>query len=205
MNNIINIAGEQLLVSVLLYVIYKLSFEKETLFIQNRIYLLGSVIIILTVPFLSFELIPNYVYLDQQPMSSVPVSVSKPVTNRVGIAPIQAQVNYPLLILQSVYVLGFLMMLFRLGSQLVTVYRLHKRSRHLVLDNIPFCINQHIEAPFSFFNRIYSSDSKLPTEVIEHEKVHIAQHHTIDNIILEICKALMWYNPFIYLLHRRLK
>lgn len=203
MSSIMNIIGEQLLLSVFLYGLYKVLFENETLFIQNRIYLLGSVLIILTVPFLSFELIPHYVYLESMP--DVSMSIPTSMVSDTSVTPTQVVTNYPLITLMVMYVVGALWMLLRLGMQFFSIYRLHVESQRITQDNTLFCIHPKVTAPFSFFNRIYNADTNLPIEVLEHEKVHISHYHTIDNIGIELCKVMMWYNPFLYFIHRRLK
>ena len=40
--------------------------------------------------------------------------------------------------------------------------------------------------------------------IIEHEKVHARQFHTIDLFISQISSALLWINPFMYLLKKEL-
>jgi TonB family protein len=64
-------------------------------------------------------------------------------------------------------------------------------------------------SPFSFFNLIfirkeYYIDGKL-TPVVEHEKVHIRQLHTLDLILVELATIIQWFNPFVWLLGRSVK
>lgn len=54
----------------------------------------------------------------------------------------------------------------------------------------------------SFFNYIFFNDKDLSehesNEVLLHEKIHIKQRHSIDIIFIEICKIILWFNPFMW-------
>jgi hypothetical protein len=58
-------------------------------------------------------------------------------------------------------------------------------------------------APFSFFNTIvYNSSLYSSSElenILEHEKVHSEQNHTVDVLISRLFCILFWFNPFIWL------
>jgi bla regulator protein BlaR1 len=61
--------------------------------------------------------------------------------------------------------------------------------------------------PFSFFNLIFigKQDIEENTQIIEHEKIHAKQIHTIDLLIAELLVAAMWFNPFIWMYKRELQ
>ena len=47
-----------------------------------------------------------------------------------------------------------------------------------------------------------------PTEMqqlIGHEMVHVRQRHTLDLLLCEVVKVILWFNPFVYLYQRELK
>lgn len=72
-------------------------------------------------------------------------------------------------------------------------------------DRFTIVVNKTIKSPFSFLNYIFVE--KFPgvdSLIIEHEKVHARQLHTIDLFILQISSALLWINPFMYLLKKEL-
>ncbi|MDG2433283.1 M56 family metallopeptidase [Flavobacterium sp.] len=60
----------------------------------------------------------------------------------------------------------------------------------------------HIE-PFSFFSTIvYNSSLYNSTEldsILQHEKVHSRQYHTVDVLLTRFFCALFWFNPIIWL------
>ncbi len=67
-------------------------------------------------------------------------------------------------------------------------------------DNTPaFSFGKHIVLGRNGFN---------PTELqqlIGHEMVHVRQRHTLDLLFCEVVKAMLWFNPFVYLYQRELK
>ncbi|KFC59757.1 hypothetical protein FEM08_14250 [Flavobacterium gilvum] len=58
-------------------------------------------------------------------------------------------------------------------------------------------------APFSYFNTIvYNSSLYSESEmesILEHEKVHSEQYHTVDVLITRFFCIFFWFNPFIWL------
>jgi len=69
-------------------------------------------------------------------------------------------------------------------------------------------VNQDI-APFSFFNFIFINDSSVNSnqikQIIEHEKIHIKQGHTIDLIFIHALCILHWYNPLVWIMLKTIK
>lgn len=67
-------------------------------------------------------------------------------------------------------------------------------------DNTPaYSFGKHIVLGRNGFN---------PTEMqqlIGHEMVHVRQRHTLDLLLCEIVKVILWFNPFVWLYQRELK
>lgn len=62
-------------------------------------------------------------------------------------------------------------------------------------------------ASFSFFSTIYVWNQTPPEEmeaIVAHESSHIAHRHSAERIVMESVKALMWWNPFVWIAARRL-
>ena len=63
-------------------------------------------------------------------------------------------------------------------------------------------------SPYSFFHYIIISVSdyeRLRKPILAHEQAHIRLGHSWDLLLLEVVKAVQWFNPFVYLLGRDLK
>lgn len=62
-------------------------------------------------------------------------------------------------------------------------------------------------ASFSLFNTIYignnTTDADLPT-IVSHERSHISHNHSVERVVMEMFKALLWWNPFVWIASRRL-
>ena len=105
------------------------------------------------------------------------------------------------------YLLGVAVFLVRFLKQLVSLFRLRKRA---VNDEEGFRIvfSDSVLSAFSFMGYIYlpshqqSDNNRL---IIEHEKVHIRQLHSLDLIVSEFFCILFWYNPFVFLFRRSIK
>jgi TonB family protein len=63
-------------------------------------------------------------------------------------------------------------------------------------------------SPYSFLHYIIISVSdyeRLRKPILAHEQAHIRLGHSWDLLLLEVVKAIQWFNPFVYLLGRDLK
>ncbi|WP_207763861.1 M56 family metallopeptidase [Flagellimonas pacifica] len=108
-----------------------------------------------------------------------------------------------------IYLIGVTIMGFRLAMQFLSLKRLMGSSK--LLKDHPF---YHVQtqqkiSPFSFFRYIfYHKVGFNPSElesVIEHEKVHASQHHSLDILFMELAVVLLWFNPAIWLYRIALK
>jgi hypothetical protein len=56
------------------------------------------------------------------------------------------------------------------------------------------------KAPYSFLNHIFINPSKYDwdtyNQILDHEKIHISQAHSIDMILAELLVVIQWFNPF---------
>ncbi len=64
--------------------------------------------------------------------------------------------------------------------------------------------------PTSSFGRVVFWDDSLPLndaeaqQVLHHELAHVQQGHTFDRLLLEVLRAVLWFNPFVHLCARAL-
>ena len=94
----------------------------------------------------------------------------------------------------------------------VRVLRLHQRMRVLPFreeDGIRLTLLDDDTPAFSFGNHIVVgtkgfSEAEVQ-QLIGHETVHVRQGHTADTLLCEVAKAVLWFDPFIYLYARELK
>jgi bla regulator protein blaR1 len=65
------------------------------------------------------------------------------------------------------------------------------------------------KAPCSFGNNIFINPEKYDwdtyNQILQHEKVHIEQKHTIDIVIAELVLIFQWFNPFAWIYRREIE
>ncbi|SHF66041.1 M56 family metallopeptidase [Pedobacter caeni] len=61
----------------------------------------------------------------------------------------------------------------------------------------------------SFFNCVFVNDNGLSGEEVEallrHEELHSRKYHSLDKLLISVCKILLWFNPVIYLYERAIE
>ncbi|OMQ09168.1 M56 family metallopeptidase [[Flexibacter] sp. ATCC 35103] len=188
------------------YCAYYFLLRKETFFNSSRWFLLAGLVTSLVLPFLVYTKI---VWIEPAPIQN---SVSNLVSNSVvkysqGYVPhivenetFEINWNYVML---AIYTIGFLALLIKFAIDFYSLNSVLKGKKIQQQADFKFVdINENI-APFSYFDYIvYNSSMFTAAElenIIEHEKVHSDQNHTIDVLVARIFCVLFWFNPIIWL------
>ena len=177
------------------YLAYFALLRKETFFTSNRWFLLAGLITSVILPLVVFTKI---VWIDPIPTA---FDWSKiPVTNTVESEVFE--INW-YLVFTTVYSSGILAFLMKFAfdfhslSNVLKGKTIQQRAEFKLID-----INENV-SPFSYFNSIvYNSSlySDLELEnILEHEKVHSSQNHTIDVLISRFFCIVFWFNPLVWL------
>lgn len=183
-----------------LYLFYRLLFSRKSFFQLNRI-------VILVIPVVSI-MIPLIAPFFTSPLSSEPVvgsllpEVSISATIYEAPAGMLLSFNYWWLL----YATGALSILAMLIMGLMRAWSILRSSSH-AFDNVYF--SEKARGPFAFFQCIVIpaqlASSEQLASVLAHEKAHVDQKHTLDNLFYNLLSALFWFNPFIHLLHAELR
>jgi hypothetical protein len=64
--------------------------------------------------------------------------------------------------------------------------------------------------PYSFFKYIFVNRSdyengKIEKELIIHEQTHCLQYHSVDILIIELVKIVLWFNPILWLFRKAIQ
>jgi TonB family protein len=178
------------------YAFYFFVLRKLTLFTVNRFYLLFSVAVSLIVPLLNFS-------IQVSPVNTLTFfNVIETVTitaNSIENGILQQLTTWQWISLA--YFAGAAFFLIRFLAQLLSLARVLKaKSVKKRTDNVVFIHSRIV--PFSFFNRIYINPEMYSEEelekVIQHEKVHIRQLHSLDCLFFELLTILFWFNPVVF-------
>ena len=189
MSALIRYLAESGLCLVLFYAAYWFLMRRETTFILNRLYLLGSILLSLTIPLLKVPSPFRTAALSSEPLDLAPLS-----------APAGRHFD-PVLILIAIYIAGALLFLARFARQLFRLYRLVKGSEGRDLDGLKLISVEKDFAPFSFLRYVFlNSQSFDPIDlrhILVHERAHVRQGHTLDILLVECVTILQWFNPIV--------
>ena len=65
------------------------------------------------------------------------------------------------------------------------------------------------QAPCSFMNNIFINPEKYDwntfNQILEHEKVHVSEKHSLDILVAEIVLVFQWFNPFAWLYRKEIE
>lgn len=203
------------------FLIYYIFLRKEKFLRCNRLFLLGAMVIALSLPlipstnlFRSFYKQVNFPesnYIHSLLLSSKSETI-KPInalkTPKKLIA-FQQERSFSFLQLFAFLYLSITFILFiRFGTQLFRLlYLIYRSSKHQ-LDGITYCIPRDDYPPLSFFNFIVIDKDKYVDNydyIIRHEIAHCRQYHSIDVLLIEILHLFLWINPIVLLFKRHLK
>ncbi|WP_348822305.1 M56 family metallopeptidase [Flavobacterium aestuarii] len=189
----INIAKSSGLIAMF-YIAYFFLLRKETFFTANRWYLLGGLFTSVILPWIVFTTI---VWVEPAPAnfdwSRIPITAVKKES---------FEINW-YLILTCTYIIGTALLLLQFAFDFYSLNRVLKGKQIKQQADHKFIDTKENIAPFSYFNTIvYNSSLYSESEmesILEHEKVHSEQYHTIDVLITRFFCILFWFNPFIWL------
>jgi len=172
------------------WLVYTVFLKKETFFELNRWFLLTGLVASLLLPLFPVRynvVVPttDFSSLKMLGATTIKIDESVPLLNYWVIA----------------YALGVSWFLIRFAWQSAKLYRLRRHSERIVLGVTAVFKLEKDTAPFSFFSSIYVSkkmcgETELKT-VVAHEKVHIDERHWADLLLLEVARALQWFNPLL--------
>ena len=181
---------------ILFYCAYYFLLRKETFFNSNRWFLLTGLITSVVLPFLVYS---KTVWVNPTPVTNLNyTTVYQPplIENDASV------INWNLVLL-SVYVIVLLGLLLKFAFDFYSLNTVLKGKKITQQADFKFIDTNENIAPFSYFDYIvYNSSMYTPSElesIIEHEKVHSEQNHTVDVLLSRVFCVLFWFNPIMWL------
>ncbi|TYB79519.1 M56 family metallopeptidase [Bizionia myxarmorum] len=185
---------------VLFYVSYKWFLQGETFFNSNRWFLFSGLIIGLFLPLL---VIP--VYMEVAPQNFTPIIISDGSFTEQQIPEGISLTE----VLFSIYGAGVLFFFGKFTINMLSLFTLIKRTSPKRSNGIHYVTTEAALAPFSFFNWIvYNPDSFKHEElqlILNHERVHVKQWHSLDVIFSQLFCIIFWFNPIIWFYKKELQ
>ncbi|XOV93200.1 MAG: POTRA domain-containing protein [Bacteroidota bacterium] len=122
-----------------------------------------------------------------------------------------SSINWLLVLFSIVYFSGVSFRLWKLSSGISKVFKLIRANEITDYKGLKtIYLKEGNHTFFTFMSYLFINTNKIDissdelNQVIEHEKVHLINKHTIDNLILEFVIALCWFNSILYILKREL-
>lgn len=190
--------------------VYFLFLRRETFFSLNRWFLLVSVAFSAILPLVHIPVYAAHPTL----LKEVTVTPYANLLNTVtvyGTDFTQGTERFVLSysLIGYLYLAGVVFFALKLLVQLTHIYRLIRRNTIVPEGKIRMVILDGEVSPFSFLNYIFVSknlqDTKGWEKMLEHERQHIHQGHSVDVLVLEVIAVLQWFNPFFWLFRRALR
>lgn len=184
-----------------LYVLYYFLLKNINAFVFNRFYLLFSLAFACIVPFINIEVSGNTNVI---PMVKGLSNATLEFVQGKSIAAEQAS----FFTFQSVLVVLYLIVsILLMGRFIVNMYKLTRIIRtNPVVDkhSVHFVLLEKQSLPYSFFTYIFISRSDYENGIadkglIDHERAHCSQLHSLDIVMIELIKVVLWFNPFAWL------
>lgn len=182
------------------YLLYKLLLQHTTFYNANRYFLVLSIMMAFTIPFMQLGFlkppleIATAVQMEEVPLQSIEVVVADQST--------AWSLNDYLLCGYLALAIGLAAKFLFSISKIIRLYFKHQK-RELGKYTLVELPAEH--AAFSFFNVLFIHPSMAKNNaVLTHEMIHIKQKHSLDIILLELLKIVCWFNPIVYLMKRDL-
>ena len=200
MENFILYLGKASALLAVFFLAYYFLLRKETFFSANRWFLLAGIATSLALPLVIFK---KVIWIAPQVNSLRPIAMK--AQNFQESTPIEAptfEISW-LQLVAGIYLLGIVFLLFQFFRDFYALKKIFKDQKVTVNEGFKFVDTEKIKSPFSFFNYIVFNSRLFQKEeldnILAHEKVHSAQHHTADMIIGQLFCIAFWFNPFAWL------
>ncbi|KAF2080992.1 M56 family metallopeptidase [Flavobacterium sharifuzzamanii] len=203
------------------YFAYIFLLRKETFFNSSRWFLIAGLITSVILPFVVYT---KVIWVEAPPVLA-PAPIITTTENDIKNIPTSSQdviaytpqykpttvtvveeenfeINWSL-VLAIVYGIGFLAFMIKFALDFYSLNAVLKGKKIEQQNDFKFIDVDENIAPFSYFDYIvYNSSLYTAAElenILEHEKVHSDQKHTVDVLISRIFCILFWFNPIVWL------
>ncbi len=186
------------------YTIYFLFLSRDTQYSRNRAFILLSVIFSFLLPVISLNIKENstVAYIGKK-LSEIIVSTESPRLTEAGRIESTADINT---LQVKIYLSGVIFFGLKFITDAATLLVLIARKSDRKKRVIRF---RRFNTPgFSAFGYIFIKSTlsdRDADEIIKHEQAHLNRFHFFDILLIEITKAIQWFNPFVYLFNKSLR
>ena len=216
-NELFAYAAKSAFVLTLLYAPYTLLLRKEHFFRQNRLTLVGILVLSLILPFINLlhgeigfaapQPEPVVMNVEAQPVEPISIDISEPTSQTSQPVAVSQPARQPIDYMQWLCILYIIGVSVAVGIrfwQFVRMDRLIRRGClwHDTVDGITIYCHASDIAPYSWMRRIVISQHDYDNhrhEILLHERGHVLCHHSWDILLLMLVQTVQWFNPFVYM------
>lgn len=185
------------------YLFYKLLLSRDTFHAFNRATLLLLMLLSLVLPFVNISVDEPTVAYDGMVQIEQLLAMGVVDDGPAPSGPTLIQVLF------AIYIIGVALFLVGEICSLVRLHRLISGKYSVTTaDGIKIVVIDDDVAPFSWFNNIVISRSDYESgrsEILIHEKAHIARRHSLDIMLCNMLLIFQWFNSAAWLLRRELQ
>ncbi|MCF6171226.1 MAG: M56 family metallopeptidase [Bacteroidales bacterium] len=191
---------------------YTLIYKRVAFFNFNRVFLLFALMTAMILPFFNFNIFgfagsggqspEDMLYYTQLPvfqLNEVAANVDSSVGHSFSFISLLAYIYFVVVLIRLV----------RFFVRLQQISNISNSNKNTYKDGVRFVLTKNDLPVFSFFNRVFIDEEMFAKQdaakIIQHEKVHITQFHSVDLILAEMVCIFQWFNPFAYLLKKAVK
>jgi beta-lactamase regulating signal transducer with metallopeptidase domain len=190
---------------LIFYAVYKLWLENEKMFRFNRAYLLASLVFSFVIPLQLISFDTSF----SDKMSLIQLDELVIENGNQNLEAISFN-DYMTVLITVVYALGFVLLSARFVFGLYSFYKRVKNNEVQFVEGTQIVLIDEPILPHSFWKSIFISkeafeNSKIPSELIAHEKAHLVQKHTLDILFIEVLQIAFWFNPLLLLYKKAIK
>jgi bla regulator protein BlaR1 len=185
-----------------LWLAYKLLLENTSWHGFKRFYLIGALILSMLIPFIVVETI--VIPMEEIPfINDAQLPFMESAMEKSGVTFRWLYIGW------SLYVIGAFIMLWRFGKNLYS-FRIQQEDEISSYAAYQLILRNSFTIPHSFLTRIFISkkdqeSNKIPRVVLEHEKAHLDQKHSLDVLFIEFLLIAFWFNPLLYIIRYSIK
>lgn len=182
------------------YLLYRSFFRKLGFFRINRFVLLSGILLSMLIPALHIPVLHAPSNLIRQTLSSMNPPAA---TSTLSTPSPHSTAHSRSLPLEIIYAMGALYFMIRLCHSLYLLASYVRTLPSEKQQDLPIIHVHSGPAFFSFWRYIFInrkqlvSDSELD-QIILHERAHLEEGHTFDNLFMELVRVIWWFNPFVY-------
>ena len=197
--------GKTAVILAVFYMFYRLLLSKDTFHRFNRIILLGTAALSFVLPLCVITIHEVVTIPAVQPAPQVLESAT------IGTMTAVAEVSEPIwpYVLCGIFALGAFGVLVMTIISIIKVIGIIAGGEHRTLESGETLVITDAEtAPFSWMKYIVLSREDYESgysQILTHEKAHIALRHSWDILFVDMITALQWFNPAMWMLKADLR